>query len=160
MDSMRRTRTDLVAVGVLAFLNLSACGGGGASTDAAPTANADVAPTVNAGAASTDNSTPTLQEPAPRPAADAGQASRAFIDPITGELRAPTAAELAALAASQSSQSTEAALKQRPPPPVQTRLPDGTIMYDMRNQPQIEEKACVLADGSIGACPAKKQAAP
>jgi hypothetical protein len=34
-------------------------------------------------------------------------------------------------------------------------LPDGTIMIDLRNQPQVEEKACVQADGSLGACPAR-----
>jgi hypothetical protein len=160
---MSKTRTGLITAGAVTLLSLGACGGGGGSTDAAPAANAGVAPTVNAGATattSTETSAPTLQVPAPGPAAGAGQASRAFVDPITGELRAPTATELAALAAPQPPQSSESVLKQRPAPPVQTRLPDGTIMYDMRNQPQIEEKACVLADGSIGACPAQKRAAP
>jgi hypothetical protein len=90
----------------------------------------------------------------------AGAFTFLMLGPITGQVRAPTAAELAALATPQPPQSSESVLKQRPPPPVQTRLPDGTIMYDMRNQPQIEEQACVLADGRIGACPAQKRAAP
>jgi hypothetical protein len=163
MESMSKTRTGLIAAGAFTFLMLGACGGGGGSTKAAPAANAGVAETMNAGGTattSTETSTPTLQDPAPGSAAGTGQASRAFVDPITGQLRAPTAAELAALATPQPPQSSESVLKQRPPPPVQTRLPDGTIMYDMRNQPQIEEQACVLADGRIGACPAQKRAAP
>jgi hypothetical protein len=84
--------------------------------------------------------------------AGVNQESRAFIDPVTGEMRAPTAAELAA---SKPPASTEQASRQERPPPVETRLPDGTIMIDMRNQPQVEEQACVQADGSLGACPAR-----
>lgn len=83
---------------------------------------------------------------------DVDPASRAFIDPVTGEMRAPTAAELAA---SKQPGSAEQAGRQERPPPVETRLPDGTIMIDMRDQPQVEEQACVQADGSLGACPAK-----
>jgi hypothetical protein len=88
--------------------------------------------------------------------ADAGAAaapeSRAFIDPVTGEMRAPTAAELAAM---QPAESTDPAVKQRPAQVEGTRLPDGTIRYDMSNQPPIEERVCVQPDGAIGPCPAK-----
>jgi hypothetical protein len=88
------------------------------------------------------------------PAAGAGAdpASRAFIDPVTGEMRAPTAAELAA---ARSSEPADPALRQQAPSPKGTRLPDGTIMYDMRDQPQVEEKVCVQADGNLGPCTAK-----
>lgn len=93
------------------------------------------------------------------PAAQEVPASRAFVDPLTGELRAPTAAELESL---QSAEPAKPAVKQQSAPAQApaTVLPDGTIMYDLRNQPQVEEKACVQADGSIGECPARQRAAP
>jgi hypothetical protein len=117
----------------------------------------------DSGAAPEASATPTLSEPESSEAASAagaatataeGEASRAFIDPATGEMRAPTAAELAAM---QATESKDPAVKQQAPAPVKTVLPDGTIMMDLRNQPQTEEKVCVQADGSIGPCPAKSK---
>lgn len=90
--------------------------------------------------------------PAAAEAAGTASESRIFIDAATGEARAPTAAELAA---AQAAESGDPAVRQQQPKIEGTRLPDGTIRYDLRNQPQIEEKVCVQADGSIGPCPAK-----
>lgn len=116
---------------------------------------------VALGACTSDSSGEAPEISAPASMAEVGEAepgaaatpeSRAFIDPVTGEMRAPTEAELAAM---QPAESTDPAVKQQAPAPVKTVLPDGTIMYDMRNQPQVEERVCVQADGSIGSCPSK-----
>ena len=139
-------------IATLGALTLSVLGGcsadhqTGDSAVASGSAAAEVRETApGAGAAAA------VQESSVSPVATDAQ-SRAFIDPVTGELRTPTAEELAALPKPEPTESTEG----KPTvPPAETRLPDGTIRYDMSNQPQVDEKVCVQADGSIGPCPAK-----
>ena len=139
----------ILIVGGLALAALGGCSAdhsAEAPAASAPAAGAasEAAPAAGAAAAAPEGSL--------SPAGAGIAESRAFIDPVTGEMRAPTAAELAA---AKVSAITEQAGRQQRPPPVETKLPDGTIVIDMRNQPQVEEKACVQADGSLGACPAK-----
>jgi hypothetical protein len=143
------TQGDLIMerklIAILAGMSLAALGGC-TSDQTAGAPEAASAPSMSevSNAASTAGTATATPE---------GEASRAFIDPVTGELRAPTAAELAAM---QPSESNEPAVKQQAPPPEKTVLPDGTVMMDLRNQPQAEEKVCVQADGSIRPCPASK----
>jgi hypothetical protein len=145
MYSIRIAMVAGVAALVLGGCSAEQPAEGTADTTTTPVADGSESPAPDGGAAAEAVASP----------ADAGAAatpeSRAFIDPVTGELRAPTPAELAAM---KPAESTDPAVKQRPGQVEGVRLPDGTIRYDMGNQPRIEEKVCVQTDGSIGPCPA------
>jgi hypothetical protein len=105
---------------------------------AAPPSAVTLATAVSSQPSATDQSKPN------------GANLRAYVDPRTGQLRQPTAAELVA---SKTNESVPTAnLKQPSTPPKETKLPDGTTMYDMRDQPVAEEKVCIQPDGSFGSC--------
>jgi hypothetical protein len=88
---------------------------------------------------------------APAIAASAAS-SRVYIDPVTGEERAPTPAELAAESAAQKSGAT-AAIKVAPEVKV-TRLPNGMTEYDFGKSAKVQETACLQKDGTLGECSA------
>ena len=109
---------------------------------------------------------PTPATPAPTPAAApaASQpgtvAMREFIDPATGQSRAPTAAELKALAASKQTVAASAAAASRPK---ETVLPNGMVAVEAGVKSEM--KGCVQPDGRFvadhdckdgAAAPAKK----
>jgi hypothetical protein len=86
---------------------------------------------------------------------------KAFIDPVTGELRAPTEAEqrtgksedVAGVAASKANAKPLAPVTSR-------RLSDGRIVYDIGERGMVDEVVCVQPDGSIaGKCPKASQKA-
>jgi hypothetical protein len=93
---------------------------------------------------------------APEPAAhsDRGAAGvKVFIDPATGELRAPTEAEqqhaAAAAAAPGGSAAVKATVTVEGKP-----IGNGMYEYDLGKRGVIDEVACVQADGTIsGKCP-------
>lgn len=103
--------------------------------------------------------------PAPTPAAapvtsqPATAALREFIDPVTGQPRQPTAAELKALAtAGQSAPASAAASR-----PKETVLPNGMVAVEVGVKSEM--KGCLQADGRVvathdcqgeAAAPAKK----
>jgi hypothetical protein len=91
------------------------------------------------------------------PAPAAGTAgARIYIDPVTGELRTPSNAELAAEAASRR-QSGTAAVKVAPEVTV-TPLPGGITEYDLGTAAQVDETTCVQKDGTLGECSAAQKA--
>jgi hypothetical protein len=75
-----------------------------------------------------------------------------FVDPVTGDLRAPTAAELAAEAAGQSSSTRSAAALKAAPAITVTPLPNGMTEYDVGEAGQVREQVCAQADGSLADC--------
>jgi hypothetical protein len=81
---------------------------------------------------------------------------RVFIDPVSGEMRAPTAAELADGSA-RSAVPARAAVKAAPGVVV-TPLPGGITEYDLGAATQIEETVCVQPDNSLGECTAAQKA--
>jgi hypothetical protein len=87
-----------------------------------------------------------------------GAGVKAFIDPITGEMREPTAAEVAAAASS--SQATSAAsgkVLKANAPLEEVLLPNGATMVRFGNQ--VEEKVCINAAGEVTSkCPAANAA--
>jgi hypothetical protein len=86
-------------------------------------------------------------------AALAGEPMRVVRDPVTGELRGPTAAEVAAF------QRAEAQLRKAPPKPqVDIQYPDGTIETKMGDDTLMYSVVRANEDGSLAmAClPAKE----
>jgi hypothetical protein len=81
---------------------------------------------------------------------------RIFIDPVSGEVRAPSAAELAAQSATGTGAGT-AAVKVSPGVTA-TPLPGGVTGYDFGAPTEIDETVCVHADGSLGECSAAQKA--
>ena len=78
--------------------------------------------------------------------------ARAYVDPLTGEMRAPTDAELAAEAnAHPSSDRTAQAVRTAPAVTV-THLPNGMTEYDLGDAGRVRDQACVQRDGTVGAC--------
>lgn len=84
-------------------------------------------------------------------------ASRIYVDPATGEARAPTAAEQAAASAasapSASRRTTASAENPGLEPPMEETLPGGGVIIRMGDQGRVEEKVCVQPDQSLGPCP-------
>ena len=136
-----------------------------APTAAAPTVAATTAGTEQSAAANAVATNPS-GEPAAAPVTAAtnggkvvpGAASRAFIDPITGELRAPTSEELAALNAERVQSGTASDVKQQTPVE-EIQLPGGLIEVPLGERVRQEEKVCVLVGGRIGPCPSALQEA-
>jgi hypothetical protein len=85
-------------------------------------------------------------------AATPASASRAFIDPRTGELRAPTPEELAALRAERAQSGNTSDVKQQAPVE-EIQLPGGLVEVRLGERARREEKVCVLANGQLGPCP-------
>lgn len=77
---------------------------------------------------------------------------RLYIDPATGETRAPTAAELAAEAAARRQAGAEPAVKVREPVS-EIKLSNGMTEVQLGKQAEVAEVVCVLKDGTIGECP-------
>jgi hypothetical protein len=92
-------------------------------------------------------------------AAGGGAGVRIFIDPVTGEVRAPTAAERAAeVNATRRIQADAAAVKVAPDVVV-TSLPGGITEYSVNGGAQVDETTCVQKDGKLGECSAAQKAA-
>ena len=82
-----------------------------------------------------------------------GASVKAFIDPITGEMREPTAAEMAAaVASSQSANAASGKALKANVPLEEVLLPNGATMVRFGNQ--VEEKVCINAAGEVTSkCP-------
>lgn len=78
--------------------------------------------------------------------AQAGSAVRAFVDPVTGQIREPTPAELRALEASGKSAAPSSAIKTRPRPQ-ETVLPNGWVAVEVNADSEM--KGCVQTDGRV-----------
>jgi hypothetical protein len=79
---------------------------------------------------------------------------RAYIDPDTGQLRAPTEAELAAEA---TKGGTTAAAKDRADVQ-EIKLPNGMTEVRVGKDSEVAEITCIQADGSFGPCSPEKAA--
>jgi len=88
--------------------------------------------------------------PAPEPSPDASQpgtaALREFVDPVTGQSRAPTSAELKALEAASKSTTVTAQAASKPREK-EIVFPDGTVAVEEGSLSQM--KACVQKDGAV-----------
>jgi hypothetical protein len=80
--------------------------------------------------------------------------SRVYVDPKTGEMRAPTPSEAEAESAAQASQSSRSgATASRVTPGVTVRpLPNGMTEYDLGEAGKVREQVCVQKDGTVGEC--------
>jgi hypothetical protein len=78
--------------------------------------------------------------------------ARAYVDPLTGELRAPTDAELAAEAAAPPATGRTAQAVRPAPAVTVTHLPNGMTEYDLGDAGRVRDQACVQRDGTVGAC--------
>jgi hypothetical protein len=81
---------------------------------------------------------------------------KAFIDPVTGELRAPSAEERRAAAATASTGTAAATgASVRAAAPIEGRpIGNGIVEFDVGKRGTINEVACVQADGTVsGNCP-------
>jgi hypothetical protein len=85
----------------------------------------------------------------------AGAAQQAFLDPVTGQPREPTEAELAALqAAGLAGSSAKAALRPAAAAPEEVHLPDGTVGIRVDQRYYETVVACRQPDGRFGTdCP-------
>lgn len=99
-----------------------------------------------------------LVRPATVPGAQppAGAALQVFLDPVTGQQRGPTAAELASLAAERAAQaSAKAALRPAAATPEEIHLPDGTVGLRLDARYYDTIVVCRQSDGRFGSeCPA------
>ena len=146
-------RAKLMSVWIVSALVMTACAERPSASNqstAAPSAATAASPATDAGAAS------------PAAAANESTASssapavRAFIDPVTGELRAPTAQERAALAAQRAATLPEAAAKQRLAAE-EVQLPNGVTEIRLGERAMHQERVCIQPDGKVTAdCPAPK----
>ncbi len=75
-------------------------------------------------------------------------ASRAFIDPVTGELRAPTAAELAAASAAATGGDQTGKSVKAVAPPEEITLPGGETMVRYGDSARVEERVCIQENES------------
>lgn len=82
---------------------------------------------------------------------------RIFIDPVTGEVRAPTAEELASANVTRR-QAASVAVKVAPEVVV-TPLPGGVTEYSINGGFQVDETTCVQKDGRLGECSAAQKSA-
>jgi hypothetical protein len=134
---------------VLAVMALGACAAKQAAVTPVPAASAAAtAPS----AAVTSASQLTLPPVAPQDttgqhAGGSAPASRAFVDPVTGELRDPTADELAAADSSRVNVKGNATTGTAGT--VEIALPGGITEVQLGEKARIEERVCVLANGSI-----------
>jgi hypothetical protein len=91
-------------------------------------------------------------------ATHAAEAMRVFRDPITGELRGPTAAEAAAFQKAEE-QLRKAPGKAQPAGPVEVRYPDGTVETKLGADTHMVSVVKANEDGSLStACLPAKQA--
>jgi hypothetical protein len=78
----------------------------------------------------------------------AGAGVKVFVDPVTGEIREPTAAEMTAAVTSSQAASTAAGKALKANAPLEeVLLPNGTTMVRFGNQ--VEEKVCINAAGEV-----------
>jgi hypothetical protein len=101
-----------------------------ASQQAQPSTTMSTATAANANAASTQPALqqPTAQQPAaPQPAAPSAAGQRAFIDPVTGQLRQPEHDELAAIAAAAAAAPARRLSRTAATTAPETFGPDGSV---------------------------------
>jgi hypothetical protein len=102
--------------------------------------------------------TASIAPSAGRPSADQKgadqKALRAYIDPVTGQMRSPTAEELAADAATGS---VTAAARDRSDVQ-EIKLPNGMTEVRVGKDSEVAEITCIQADGSFGPCSPEKAA--
>jgi len=91
------------------------------------------------------------------PSAAPAAGVRIFIDPVTGEVRAPTAEELASANVTRR-QAASVAVKVAPEVVV-TPLPGGVTEYSINGGFQVDETTCVQKDGRLGECSAAQKSA-
>jgi len=134
-----------VVIGVVlaASLGLAGCG----QRPAADAESVDAAATVTAVQEPVATADPT--RPAP-PAVTAS--SRVFIDPVTGEQRAPTPAEVASAARSGEARPVGAAAARHKAPVEEVPVPGGFTEVRIGEGAIREEKVCLQSDGSLAAC--------
>ncbi len=82
-----------------------------------------------------------------------GASAKVFVDPITGEMREPTAAEMTTAVASSQLATTDSGKALKASAPFEeVQLPDGVTM--VRFGKQVEEKVCISATGEVTSkCP-------
>jgi hypothetical protein len=142
-----------VGLRLLAACALAACS---QQPAAVGEANQVVAPAADA----PDAASPTPTKPpanavtsAPAPAATVGLgAVNVFVDPVTGEMREPTAREVAVIAASRSTVDNSKAVKQAELPE-EVQLPGGGTMVRLGDRGRVEEHLCVDAANKTVPCP-------
>lgn len=134
---------------MVATLALAGCARRPAEAPAAAPAAASTASPAPSPASSSSVS------PGPAPVGTPG--ARIFIDPVTGEARAPTPAELAA--ATPERRSPAAVAVKIAPEVIVTPLPGGITEYSINGGVQVEETTCVQDDGRLGECTAAQKAA-
>lgn len=108
--------------------------------DAAATTSAAPAPAPVAAADPTRSASPA-----------ATASSRIFIDPVTGEQRAPTPAEAAAARSDEARPVGSAAARQKAPVE-EVPVPGGFTEVRIGEGAMREEKVCLQPDGSLAAC--------
>jgi hypothetical protein len=90
------------------------------------------------------------------PQATSGAAGvKAFIDPVTGELREPTESEQRAATAAAGTTAVSGTAGVKAALPIEGKpLGNGMVEYDLGKRGMIDEVACVQPDGSVsGNCP-------
>lgn len=85
-------------------------------------------------------------------AAPAAASSRVFIDPVTGEQRAPTAAEAKAAAQASAAKTAGSAKARQKLPVEELAVPGGFTEVRVGERAMREERACVQPDGTLSAC--------
>jgi hypothetical protein len=127
------------------MLLLCACN---ASDKTAPQAAAAPHPAASpqTGEASDGVPAPTATAPAAADASPAAPAVRAFVDPVTGVIREPTAAEVRALEARKQTEAPSLAINTKPRGK-ETVLPNGWVKLEV--DADSEMKGCVQKDGRV-----------
>lgn len=103
-------------------------------------------------AASASSTAPSATSSSPASTTAPAAAVQAYLDPVTGQWREPTATELAAI-----EKARKQALSISSPSAAQssvtvTPLANGVTRYDLSTRARIHETACLDAHGQLGPC--------
>jgi hypothetical protein len=138
----RKLRTAML--GLAPMVLLCACS---SSDKAAPAAAASVQTAANprTSEASAEVAAPIAASPAAA-GGPTGSAVRGFIDPVTGQIRAPTPAELRALETQKQTLAPNSAISAKPGSK-ETVLPNGWVAVEVNSTSEM--KGCVQKDGRV-----------
>jgi hypothetical protein len=95
--------------------------------------------------------TPEAHTGTPPTGARQGAPSRVFLDPVSGQPREPTPAELTELERLERAARATAPASAKPDAPAEFRLPDGTVGMRFPDAAAQPLQACLQPDGSIDA---------
>jgi hypothetical protein len=155
LEACMNNKSKILLLATLGAAALAACG----SAPPSPAASgATQDQTAGQSAAPVAAHSPANAAPGSAPAANAaapGSAGiKAFIDPVTGELRTPTDAERAQAEAGAAGTASVKVNGDAAAPVTVRTLSDGTKVYDLGDRAKVDEKVCVQPDGTVsGRCP-------